>query len=94
MAALKRMAAPSATVIRNNLPETVPAAELVPGDIVMLEAGKIVPADMRLIEAAHLKVEEAHLPANPCLLKKIPKHCMTNTCLWATERIWHTKARL
>ena len=59
MAALKKMAAPSATVIRNGMPETISASQLVPGDFVMLEAGKIVPADMRLIEAAQLKVEEA-----------------------------------
>lgn len=61
MAALKKMAAPSATVIRNGVPETVAASGLVPGDIVLLEAGKIVPADMRVIESAQMKVEEAAL---------------------------------
>ncbi len=59
MAALKKMAAASATVIREGLPATLSAAELVPGDIVVLEAGNIVPADLRLTEAARLKVEEA-----------------------------------
>ncbi|MFH0813858.1 MAG: cation-translocating P-type ATPase [Pseudomonadota bacterium] len=61
MAALKKMAAPSATVIRNGMPATIDASDIVPGDIVMLEAGRIVPADMRLIEAVQLKVEEAAL---------------------------------
>lgn len=61
IAALKKMAAPVATVIRGGQPVSIPAKELVPGDIVVLEAGVIVPADIRLVEAASLKVEEAAL---------------------------------
>ncbi len=61
MAALKKMAAPTATVIRDGMPANIHASQLVPGDIVILEAGKIVPADMRLAEAAQLKIEEAAL---------------------------------
>jgi len=61
MEALKRMAAPTATVLRDGVPGTIPASELVPGDLVILEAGRVVPADLRLIEAAHLKIEEAAL---------------------------------
>ena len=70
MAALKKMAAPSATVIRNGMPETISASQLVPGDFVMLEAGKIVPADMRLVEAAQLKVEEASLTGESVPVEK------------------------
>src|SRR5688572_31551693 len=61
LAALKRMAAPNAQVMRDGSQETVPGRELVPGDIVLLEAGNYVPADLRLISTVNLKVEEASL---------------------------------
>lgn len=70
MAALKKMAAPSATVIRNGMPETLSSSQLVPGDIVMLEAGQIVPADMRLVEASQLKMEEASLTGESVPVEK------------------------
>ena len=61
MAALKRMAAATARVVRGGEVLTVPAAELVPGDLVLLEAGNIVPADLRLVEVAQLRVDESAL---------------------------------
>jgi Ca2+-transporting ATPase len=61
IAALKRMAVASARVTRNGLTTSVPVGELVPGDIVHLDAGTVVPADMRLIEVASLRIEEAAL---------------------------------
>src|SRR5512147_634340 len=61
LAALKKMAAPNAQVIRDGEQVTIAARELVPGDIVLLEAGNYVPADLRLIESINLKVEEASL---------------------------------
>lgn len=61
MAALKRMSAPMATVIRGGTHAGIPASEIVPGDIVLLDAGSFVPADMRLVETAQLRVEEAAL---------------------------------
>jgi Ca2+-transporting ATPase len=70
MAALKKMAAQSATVVRNGMPETIAASLLVPGDIVMLEAGKIVPADIRMIEAATFQVEEAALTGESVPVEK------------------------
>ncbi len=70
MEALKMMAAPAATVIRGGMPANIPASQLVPGDIVILEAGKIVPADIRLIELAQLKVEEAALTGESIPVEK------------------------
>ncbi|MDO8752320.1 MAG: cation-transporting P-type ATPase, partial [Anaerolineales bacterium] len=61
MAALKKLAAPDAQVLRDSIRSSVPAYNLVPGDIVFLEAGNFIPADLRLLEAINLRVEEASL---------------------------------
>ncbi|MEJ2183327.1 MAG: cation-translocating P-type ATPase [Nitrospirota bacterium] len=61
MAALKQMAEPSATVMREGMAREVQVSEVVPGDVVHLEAGNIVPADVRLTEGVQLKVQEAAL---------------------------------
>lgn len=59
--ALKNMSAPHAKVIRDGKEQYVQASELVPGDIIMLEAGDFVPADARLIRSVSLKSEESAL---------------------------------
>jgi Ca2+-transporting ATPase len=61
MDALKRMSAPTATVIRDDEEEEIPASDLVPGDIVVLTTGDKVPADLRLTEVANLNTQEAPL---------------------------------
>ena len=70
LAALKRLAAPEAQVMRDGHRTVIPARELVPGDIVFLEAGNYVPADMRLLEAVNLRVEEASLTGESLPVKK------------------------
>ena len=61
MAALQAMATPMVHVVRDGAPRELPARELVPGDLVLLEAGSRVPADGRLVEAHALRVEESAL---------------------------------
>jgi len=61
LAALKKMASPNARVLRDGYTQTVPSRELVPGDIVILETGNYVPADVRLVESVNLRIEEASL---------------------------------
>ena len=73
MALLRNMAAHYAQVIRDGTPTNISASQIVPGDIVILEAGKIVPADMRLIETAQLKVEESALTGESLPVEKNTK---------------------
>ncbi|HYG69890.1 MAG TPA: HAD-IC family P-type ATPase, partial [Anaeromyxobacteraceae bacterium] len=61
IAALKAMSAPNARVLRDGAPRTVPTAELVPGDVVLLEEGDTVPADGRLVETIALRAAESAL---------------------------------
>jgi Ca2+-transporting ATPase len=61
MSALRKMAAPVVRVRRDGHVQEVVAADLVPGDVVLLEAGNVIPADGRLITSASLRVQEAAL---------------------------------
>ena len=61
MQALKRLAAAHAKVLRGGAPAEIDAAELVVGDVVLLEAGDLIPADVRLVEIAAFEVDEAVL---------------------------------
>lgn len=61
MEALSKLAVPNTKVLRDSKPVDIPSSELVKGDIVLLEAGATVPADLRLLEVHSLKIEEAGL---------------------------------
>ena len=70
MAAIRQMLAPRAAVLRDGRRMSVDGAELVPGDIVLLEAGDKVPADLRLIEARGLAAQEAILTGESVPVEK------------------------
>jgi Ca2+-transporting ATPase len=69
--ALREMAAPMATVLRDGKESQIPARELVPGDVVILGAGDKVPADARVIAAMNLRADEAALTGESVPVEKI-----------------------
>ncbi len=70
LAALRKLAAPDALVLRDGSRRAIPAGQVVPGDIVLLDAGNYVPADVRLLEAINLRVEEAALTGESVPVQK------------------------
>lgn len=68
--ALKKMLSPSTTVLRNGKENDMPSNELVPGDIILLEAGDRISADARLLEIANIKVDEAPLTGESIPISK------------------------
>ncbi len=68
--ALRRMTSPVARVRRGGEPRIIPAAELVPGDLVVLEAGDQIPADLRLVRTASFRTMEAALTGEPDAMEK------------------------
>ncbi|MCL4499081.1 MAG: cation-translocating P-type ATPase [Chloroflexi bacterium] len=73
MESLQELASPKATVLRGGQEETVPARALVPGDVILLAAGDVVPADCRLIETAALQIDESSLTG-----ESVPVHKETD----------------
>ncbi len=68
--ALKSMSAPGAKVLRNSELENIDSHDLVPGDIVVIEAGDYIPSDLRLIETVNLKVDESALTGESVPVEK------------------------
>ncbi|MCP4424771.1 MAG: cation-translocating P-type ATPase [Chloroflexi bacterium] len=71
IAALKKLAVPTVTVRRDGRIEEISARELVPGDIVLLETGDLIPADGRLVESVNLRVQEAALTGESEAVDKV-----------------------
>ncbi len=80
--ALQEMTPPKAKVIRAGIISEIKAEDLVPGDIIILEAGNYVPADSRIIESFNLKIEESSLTGETePVLKEADKICKPNIAL-------------
>lgn len=70
--ALKNLAAPTATVLREGKPVSIPAVEIVPGDVILLETGDRVPADASVIECGSLQADESLLTGESMPVEKLP----------------------
>jgi magnesium-transporting ATPase (P-type) len=81
MAAIRRMLAPRAAVLRDGDRRTVDGEALVPGDVVLLEAGDKVPADLRLIQALNLQIQEALLTGESVPVEKHTQSVTTEAAI-------------
>lgn len=71
MEALKRLTVQKAKVLRQGAPDIIPASRLVPGDIILLEAGDRIPADARLVEVVNLSIDESILTGESVPVQKL-----------------------
>ena len=67
---LKKMSTPNAVVKRDGIIQEIPSEDLVVGDIVILDAGRLIPADLRLLESANLQIEESSLTGESTAVDK------------------------
>ena len=93
IAALRRMTAPRASLRRDGSSRIVPASEVVPGDLIELEAGDLVAADARLIEAASLSINEASLTGESGPVEKDAQWVGEPTTALAIVATWCAWAR-
>jgi Ca2+-transporting ATPase len=90
LAALKTLSAPTAKVVREGAVFVIPARELVPGDLILLEAGDYIPADARLVETAGLTVDESALTGESIPVEKMPPLSPRSRCRWPNRETWFT----
>ena len=78
--ALRSMSAPNARVLRQGEESIIPAREVVPGDIVFLSDGDMVPADLRLADSANLQIQEASLTGESVAAEKEAEVVLPEDC--------------
>ena len=88
--ALRNMRAPTARVLREGEESILPASELVPGDIVFLRDGDMVPADLRRWTPRISRSRRPPSPGNPSLRKRMRMSCWQRTAPWGTGAICST----
>ncbi|HHY13643.1 MAG TPA: HAD-IC family P-type ATPase, partial [Thermoanaerobacterales bacterium] len=84
--ALQQLATPKASVIRNSAIQKIPSKELVPGDIVILETGNYVPADLRLVESSNLKIDESSITGESIPITKDTSNIYNEDISFAEQR--------
>lgn len=70
---LRRMSSPMAHVVREGKAEKIPAADLVPGDVILLETGDLVPADARILDCSRLQADESAMTGESVPVEKEPR---------------------
>ena len=95
MAALRKLAVPNVRVRRDGEVREIAASQLVPGDIVLLEAGNVVPADVRVVESNNLRIQEAALTGESEPIEKETGALSGDgkPCRWAIGATWASWAR-
>jgi Ca2+-transporting ATPase len=95
VSALSQMAAPTTRVLRDGRPQVVPAAEVVPGDVVLLGEGDIVPADGQVLSTAALRVDESALTGESVAVDKSDGAIADDAGLvWAGTTVVHGRGRV
>jgi len=88
--ALEKLSSPVAKVLRDNVEVKIPASEIVPGDVVLLESGDIVPADCRIFNVSCLQIDEASLTGESVPSKKVTSHYKLGTSVADQENMAFT----
>jgi Ca2+-transporting ATPase len=95
VSALSEMAAPTTRVLRDGRPQVVPAAEVVPGDVVLLGEGDVVPADGQVLSTAALRLDESALTGESVAVDKVHGALADDAGrVWAGTTVVHGRGRV